>query len=299
MIATLSHDADTGRLWLEFPAKPDAATIAALKAGGWRWGSFRKAWYHPSRFGKVPAGVQYEEGGEVAYAAERADRLEGRAEAAEARSDAAFARAHQIADGIPFGQPILVGHHSERHARRDVERIHGAMSKGCEEQRKAERLAQAAAGSARAQAARHDPGAIGRRIAKMEKELAKIESRLAAPRDESGTAWALELRSGHKPSAEEVAQAISDWRAEAERVAGILRQDLSRAREELDAAGGIPADSMNLKPGDVVRVKGHVAKVVRVNRKTVTVQSVYMACPLKYDKGFVTEVISRAADKAA
>ena len=54
------------------------------------------------------------------------------AQKAEARSVQRFGAAHAIADGIPMGQPILVGHHSEAHARRDQERIHSAMSKGVE-----------------------------------------------------------------------------------------------------------------------------------------------------------------------
>lgn len=48
------------------------------------------------------------------------------------RSDARFDAVHRLADSIPLGQPILVGHHSERRARRDVERIHDGMSKACE-----------------------------------------------------------------------------------------------------------------------------------------------------------------------
>lgn len=52
---------------------------------------------------------------------------------AEARSNAAHARVRAIADNIPFGQPILVGHHSERHARRDAERIHSGMGKAVAE----------------------------------------------------------------------------------------------------------------------------------------------------------------------
>lgn len=62
-------------------------------------------------------------------------RIERRREWAESREkDAAnrFGAARKIADNIPFGQPILVGHHSERHARRDAERIHNNMAKGCE-----------------------------------------------------------------------------------------------------------------------------------------------------------------------
>ena len=53
---------------------------------------------------------------------------------AKARSAQAFTAVHRVADGIPFGQPILVGHHSERHARRDQERIRSGMDRGCEQQ---------------------------------------------------------------------------------------------------------------------------------------------------------------------
>lgn len=62
-------------------------------------------------------------------------RLERRREWAAGRRDKAakaFAAAHRIASAIPFGQPILVGHHSERHARRDADRIGSNMDKGCE-----------------------------------------------------------------------------------------------------------------------------------------------------------------------
>lgn len=67
----------------------------------------------------------------------RAERLRGWAEKREARSRAAFGAARRLADAIPFGQPILVGHHSEKHARRDQERIHNNMGKGIEHEEKA------------------------------------------------------------------------------------------------------------------------------------------------------------------
>lgn len=69
----------------------------------------------------------------------RRERLERKAELRRewaqkrtARADAAFSRAHEIGSHIPMGQPILVGHHSERHARADAARIDGAMRAGCE-----------------------------------------------------------------------------------------------------------------------------------------------------------------------
>src|SRR3990167_9347105 len=71
----------------------------------------------------------------------RAERLREWAEKREAKSRAAFESARRIADNIPFGQPILVGHHSEKHARRDQDRIHNGMSKGVEHEAKAHEMA--------------------------------------------------------------------------------------------------------------------------------------------------------------
>src|SRR3990167_606942 len=52
----------------------------------------------------------------------------------DAKAKAGFDKARRIADAIPFGQPILVGHHSEKHACADQERIHNGMAAGVESQ---------------------------------------------------------------------------------------------------------------------------------------------------------------------
>lgn len=57
----------------------------------------------------------------------RAEKRHEWAESRAAKADAAYERVHAIADGIPFGQPILVGHHSEGRARRDQARIESGM----------------------------------------------------------------------------------------------------------------------------------------------------------------------------
>lgn len=57
---------------------------------------------------------------------------------AKQRSSEAFATAGSMAEAIPFGQPILVGHHSERRDRNYRARIHGKMDRGLAEHRKAE-----------------------------------------------------------------------------------------------------------------------------------------------------------------
>lgn len=65
------------------------------------------------------------------------NRLRKRAEWAESRRNKAaqsFARADKLAERFAGGQPILVGHHSEKGARADQDRIHAAMNNGCESQ---------------------------------------------------------------------------------------------------------------------------------------------------------------------
>lgn len=50
----------------------------------------------------------------------------------EKKSAAAFDTAHKIVENIPLGQPILVGHHSEKRHRRDIDRMATNMTKGVE-----------------------------------------------------------------------------------------------------------------------------------------------------------------------
>ena len=51
------------------------------------------------------------------------------AEKAEARSTARYKAARAAVENIPFGQPILVGHHSERRHRAAIARSDANMSK--------------------------------------------------------------------------------------------------------------------------------------------------------------------------
>lgn len=76
-------------------------------------------------------------------------KMERREQWAEGRAKKAaesFSGVRRIADAIPFGQPILVGHHSERHARKDAERIHNGMARAVEHQQMAQHHAASAAG---------------------------------------------------------------------------------------------------------------------------------------------------------
>jgi hypothetical protein len=69
----------------------------------------------------------------------RAEQLRGWAANREAKQDTLWqaARSDEATTGIPFGQPILVGHHSERRHRNAIARMDRAMSAAVENDRKA------------------------------------------------------------------------------------------------------------------------------------------------------------------
>jgi hypothetical protein len=56
--------------------------------------------------------------------AARRARFEARAETAAKASAMAYSQAHSMAEAIPFGQPILIGHHSEKRDRAYRGKIH-------------------------------------------------------------------------------------------------------------------------------------------------------------------------------
>ena len=112
------------------------------------------------------------------------------AEKAEGRAAAHFDAAQKLAHQIPLGQPILVGHHSEGHARRDAERIGNKMDQGCTEMDKAQHHASKAAGLEHQldhSVFSDDPDAVEAleaRIAEREAECARVKKLNAAIRRE-------------------------------------------------------------------------------------------------------------------
>lgn len=118
----------------------------------------------------------------------KADRLREWADKRDTKAEAGFKKANDIADMIPFGQPILVGHHSEGRARRDQDRIQSGMRSGIENSRKADDFRHRADGieaAARNAVYSDDTDAIERleeRIATREAERDRIKAFNASAR---------------------------------------------------------------------------------------------------------------------
>ena len=106
--------------------------------------------------------------------ADRIERLRSRAQRSAADGHASIDAARAIGERIPFGQPILVGHHSEHRHRRDIDRIDAKYRRGFEALSEAKELARRAdAAEANTAISSDDPDAI-----------AKLEAKLAAQRAE-------------------------------------------------------------------------------------------------------------------
>lgn len=88
---------------------------------------------------------------------------------AKRESDAARSKA----DMIPFGQPILIGHHSEKRHRKDLERIQSATRRSIEAQEKADYYEQKADSVGKAGISSDDPEAV----AKLKEKLTRLEER--------------------------------------------------------------------------------------------------------------------------
>lgn len=197
MTMTATYSPEDNKLRLYSMARLDPETYARVKAAGFGWapkqGLFVAPMWTPEREDlllELAGEIGDEDTSLVERAEERADRFEGyherRAEDAERAKEAV----RQIADGIPFGQPILVGHHSERHARRDAERIENGMRKAVQLWRTSVYWEQRAAGALRHAKYKERPDVRARRIKGLEAEVRKLD-RMDKESETEARLWAL------------------------------------------------------------------------------------------------------------
>lgn len=107
--------------------------------------------------------------------ARKRDRLESAAAKARTEAGRRHGAARSIGDRIPFGQPILVGHHSEKRHRKDIARIDTNMRKGFEASDRAADYTSRAAAIGTGGISSDDPVAVQ----KLKAELAPLEKKQA------------------------------------------------------------------------------------------------------------------------
>lgn len=110
---------------------------------------------------------------------ERAERFEDYSEKRGTEAERARDAVAYIANGIPLGQPILVGHHSERHARRDAEKIENGMRRSIKLWETSKYWERRAAGAIAHAKYKELPAVRARRIKGLESDKRKQENNLA------------------------------------------------------------------------------------------------------------------------
>ena len=298
---TATYSPEDNKLRIYPACRLDADTYARVKAAGFAWAPkqeiFVAPMWTPARAALAaelcPGGIGDEDTSLAERAEDRAERFaeyrEHRAEDATRARDAVAA----LADGIPLGQPILVGHHSERHARKDAERIDNGMRRAVKMWETSEYWRVRAAGAIRHARYKERADVRARRIKGLEADQRKHQ-RTAEDAARTLKLWEtlhvddvrrvagntrtapievyLDLSADPPRCTPEEAQArtLAIARAQityAERWLQHIAGRLEYERAMLADGGGLPADRWDLQPGGVVHWRGQRAIVLRVNRK--------------------------------
>ena len=279
MSLTISHT-DVDGTTLEGTARGDGSA-EVVKALGWRWGRSIGSWFVPRSRGVPPkreliertaqalTGAGFEVDVEIdatptdraaaeeqraAASTARAVRLTARAEREQARADERWEAGRRLADSIPMGQPILLGHHSQARAERDRDRIAAHTDASIEHQRRANEAAAAARNAAGAMSFRHNPITVANRIERLGAAV-RADERLVA-------------RAGGNASLERVHERLAAARADLDYWQQVRAQQLADGT----ATNYGPS---NVRKGDVVKIRGTWRRVVRANPKSVTVETDY------------------------
>jgi phospholipid N-methyltransferase len=182
--ATYSPEDNKLRL---YPAhRLDKEEYERVKAAGFIWAPkqelFVAPMWTPSREDfliEMCGEIEDEDKSLVERSEERAERFEDYSERRGQDADRAHATVSAIADNIPLGQPILVGHHSEKHARKDAERITKGMRKAIKCFEESKYWKSRAAGAIRAAKYKERPDVRARRIKGLEADKRKQEKNKA------------------------------------------------------------------------------------------------------------------------
>lgn len=296
---TITHTHAEGTL-IEGTARGDGSSDV-LKAQRWRWSRNLGSWYIPhsrDRLAKLPqisstvtalraAGFEvdiqiddtYRPTAEVE--SDKIARQEGRVEALDAKADrkAGVAEAAWDAERAAYaalpegGEPIKIGHHSERRHRNAVDKAWNKLGRAVLSEREAARARGRADAAAATTDSRYAPFAVARRITKLAAELRGHER----SRDGYTRTLFTNSQTGQKyVEPHEPAQG-----AHRERVL----EEIARVSDELSYWEGVRAQHIAdgkvtefsrdvVTKGDQVHYIGRWNEVVRVNAKSVAIRSI-------------------------
>src|SRR5688572_13194949 len=177
---TVTYSPDDNKLRLYASTRLDSATYARVKAAGFKWApkleQFVAPAWTPDREDlalELAGQIDDEDSTLMDRAEMRAERFEGYQGRRRQEAESARRAVAAIADNIPLGQPILRGHHSERHARRDQQKIERGMRKAVDLWKTSEYWKDRAAAAIAHAKYKELPGVRHRRIKTLEADQRK------------------------------------------------------------------------------------------------------------------------------
>lgn len=215
-----TYSPDDNKLRLYAASRLDPETYKKVHDAGFRWAPkqalFVAPAWTPGREDVLLslAGEIEDEDSTLAERQEaRAERFTGYSGKRASESAQALDEVERLAAMIPPGQPILVGHHSERRARRDAQRIENGMKRAVMLFERAEYWEERAR-SARLHAKyKERPDVRWRRIKKIEADLRKAEKTIAQSQKYL-TMWqaeSLDLNMAKLISSHDISAPVSRW----------------------------------------------------------------------------------------
>lgn len=184
----------------------------------------------------------------------RIDKFEKYSENAASRAQCAFKKVDSILSVIPPGQPILVGHQSEKRHRRDIARMDSGMRKGVEENEKADYF-------------NHRASSLNYEIKRMTESRQYVANRIDEARKELSSLKRWTLESLGKANQKDLRSRIN----QAEEKLTFWEGRMTEMNSTVAAQGGQVASADNVQIGGHVCYRGTWYPVIRVNKKTVTI----------------------------
>lgn len=261
-----------------------------VKKAGFSWaprqGLFVAPMWTPERedlLEELCGGVQDEDTTLAERAEERAERFDAHSGNRLADAHAAKAAVDRVAERFDGGQPILVGHHSERKARKDAERIENGMRRAVKLWETSKYWEDRAASAIAHAKYKELPAVRYRRIKALEADLRRVQSSytpadnppdIRTQTEADGTpyqvVWCGQGRGGHwvrLANLEKIKAGYARWEAH-------YRNRIAYERAMLGEQGGIKADRFDLQLGGRVLASGVWLTVTKLNKKGGAVVSV-------------------------
>lgn len=306
---TATYSPEDNKLRLYAATRLDKETYDRVKAAGFKWAPkqelFVAPMWTPEREDlllELAGEIGDEDTSLVERQEARAERFEDYSDSRQDEANVQAKRAHDLAYQIN-GQPILVGHHSEKRARRDQERIMDWSHNACTLWKTSEYWKSRAAGAIRLAKYKERPDVRARRIKVLEADQRKQERNVvyqdyrikvwSEPMDtekakyvagrtnttDMDTYFGLDKGTMTPEEAKaRVLEQATQYKTSCERWIAHLQNRITYEKAMLADAGGTVADRNGPEVGGACRcwcTRGQWSEIKKVNKVSVTVMDNY------------------------